>query len=135
MSNDGGSVDGTVVDPRLAPRRLKVSLVPPETGIFLRVEQGEGTHRHFELSSGGVYIIGRDGSDIPLDDPKVSRKHAEIGLYGPGVYVVRDLASTNGTRVNGRLVAEKTAIKHTDLIQVGDTALRFHVLDATIPLS
>jgi len=134
MGNDG-SVDGTMVDPRLAPRRLKESLVPPETGIFLRVEQGEGTNRHFELSSGGVYIIGRDGSDIPLDDPKVSRKHAEIGLYGPGVYVVRDLASTNGTRVNGRLVAEKTTIKHTDLIQVGDTALRLHVLDATIPLS
>ena len=35
-------------------------------------------------------------ADIELDDHKVSRKHAEIGLYGPEAYVLRDLRGPDG---------------------------------------
>ena len=45
--------------------------------------------------------IGRDaGNDMPLDDPNVSRFHAEVVTTGDGLEV-RDLGSRNGTRVNG----------------------------------
>ena len=51
--------------------------------------------------------IGRLPScDIPVPDPNVSRKHAEIRPSGDG-YVVIDLGSTNGTRVNGATVGER----------------------------
>lgn len=126
---------GTVLDPRLAPRRLKEGLVPADTGLYLRIEEGPGQHEVYTLSAGGVYLIGRKGADIVLDDEKVSRKHAEIGLYGPGAYVLRDLASTNGTLLNGRRVSEKAKLQHWDLIRVGDTELRFAVVEEAADLS
>ena len=128
-------VAGTVLDPKLAPKRLKEGLVPDDTGIFLRIEGGIGAGTIFTLSSGGVYLIGREGADIVLKDEKISRRHAEIGLYGPDAYVVRDLASTNGTLLNGRRVSEKAKLRSGDLIRVGDTTLRFSLVGNSIPLS
>jgi predicted component of type VI protein secretion system len=132
--NKGDSVTGTTLDPELAPRRLKEGLVPSGTVIFLSIEEGRGAGHTLSLSAGGVYLIGREGADIVLQDEKVSRKHAEIGLYGPDAYVLRDLASTNGTYVNDRRVSEKTRLQHWDLIRVGDTLLRFSIYDDAIPV-
>jgi pSer/pThr/pTyr-binding forkhead associated (FHA) protein len=132
--DDPPRTDGTVVDSRLAPRRLKEGLVPGDTGIFLRVEEGGSRGEVFTLSRGGVYVIGRDGADIVIPDEKVSRKHAEIGLYGPGAFVLRDLASTNGTLLNGRRVQEKAKLSNWDTIRVGDTVLRFNMVEGSIPL-
>jgi len=125
----------TTLDPKLAPIRLKQGLVPPDTGIFLRIDEGPGAGQAYVLSQGGVYLIGRDGADIELDDRKVSRKHAEIGLYGPEAYVLRDLASTNGTYVNGRRIGEKHKLQNGDVIRVGETTLQFTMLENTVPLS
>jgi pSer/pThr/pTyr-binding forkhead associated (FHA) protein len=133
--DDSNPVDQTVLDPKLAPHRLKEGLVPSDTGIFLRIEKGPGSPRVITLSAGGVYTIGREGADIELEDDKVSRKHAEIGLYGPGAYVLRDLASTNGTLLNGRRVAEKAPLGKWDEIRVGDTVLLFTVVDNAIAVS
>jgi len=127
--------EGTVVDPRLSRPRLKEGLVPPDTGIWLRAEEGPDRGRVFTLSAGGVYLIGREGADIALTDEKVSRKHAEIGLYGPGANVLRDLASTNGTRLNDRRVTEKIALSNGDVVRVGDTLLRFSVVANSIPVA
>ena len=129
------SATGTVLDPQLAPRRLKEGLVPDDTGIFLRIEEGVDAGTVFTLSSGGVYLIGREGADIVLNDEKVSRRHAELGLYGPDAYVIRDLASTNGTRLNDRRVSEKAKLRHEDLIRIGDTTLRLSLVGDSIPLS
>jgi len=134
-NDDKQPMTGTVLDPKLAPRRLKDSLVPPDTGIYLRIEHGQGASKIYTLSSGGVYVIGRDGADIPLDDGKVSRKHAEIGLYGPDALVLRDLASTNGTMLNGRRVNDRAKLKNWDEIRVGDTVLRFVTVENSIPMS
>ena len=125
----------TTFDPKLAPHRLKEGLVPSDTGLFLRIEEGLGASQVFTLSAGGVYVIGREGADIALEDKKVSRKHAEIGLYGPDAYVLRDLASTNGTYLNGRRVSEKSKLKHWDLILIGDTKLRFALVENSIPVA
>jgi pSer/pThr/pTyr-binding forkhead associated (FHA) protein len=54
----------------------------------------------------GTAIVGRVGEvDIVLDNPLVSRRHAEITV-GPDGVSVRDLGSTNGTFVNGERVTE-----------------------------
>ena len=133
--SDMNFAKGTQLDARMAPHRLKEGLVPGDTGIFLRIEEGAGQGQTTNLSEGGVYLIGRENADLALEDEKVSRKHAEIGLYGPGAYVLRDLASTNGTFVNGRRVSEKVKLKHWDLIRVGDTLIRFAQIDDSIPIS
>jgi hypothetical protein len=140
MSNSSRSMGptATVLDPALAPRRLKQGMIPSDTGIYIRIEESPwvgGAGSVFTLSSGGVYLIGREGADIPLQDDKVSRKHAEIGLYGPRGLVLRDLASTNGTRLNGKRICEKAKLASGDLIQVGDTAIRFSVVEHAISVS
>ena len=128
-------IASTMLDPSQGRPRLKEGLISPDTGIFIRIEEGPGKGRVFTLSSGGVYLVGRDGADIVLEDEKVSRKHAEIGLYGPDAFVVRDLASTNGTRLNGKKIADREKLNHWDLIRVGDTLLRFAVIEGSISVS
>ena len=61
--------------------------------------------------------------DIVLSDPNVSRRHAEVRRQGTG-FVVVDLGSTNGTRVNGAGVKERP-VQDGDLITVGGTKIRF----------
>jgi len=68
-------------------------------------------------------LIGRDGPglDIPLHgDPYVSRRHAEIVWLGSG-WGVRDLGSTNGTRINGVAVegTEVRSLGPEDVVEVG----------------
>jgi hypothetical protein len=76
--------------------------------------------------SGSRFVIGRSrDSDLTLDDPNVSRRHAELRRED-GAWVVADLASTNGVKVNGRRVAEHRLIPG-DEITVGLETLQFHV--------
>lgn len=72
----------------------------------LRLETGEV----FPLSE-TVTTVGRGGGvDISLDDPSVSRLHAEIVRRGSHVYVCDLGLSTNGTRVNGRPVGRRVLL-------------------------
>jgi pSer/pThr/pTyr-binding forkhead associated (FHA) protein len=135
MKDDKEDPRNTVLDPSQAPRRMKSSLVPGDTGIYLRIEDGPDQGKTYMLSAGGTYLIGREGADIVLDDEKVSRKHAELGLFGPGAYVLRDLRSTNGTSVNERRVDQRVNLKNWDLIRIGDTRLRFAVVEKSIKVA
>lgn len=67
-------------------------------------------------------VIGRmDECDIALDDRNVSRRHAEMRRVGDSV-VVTDLASTNGTKVNGVAIREHL-LQSGDEIEVGSSKL------------
>jgi hypothetical protein len=74
-----------------------------------------------------VSLIGRSRRcDVVLTDPNVSRQHAELRLTGSQV-VLRDLGSTNGTRVNRRAVSQ-VVLQPGDRIEVGTTELLFERL-------
>jgi pSer/pThr/pTyr-binding forkhead associated (FHA) protein len=60
--------------------------------------------------------------DIRIDDPGVSRQHAEITL-GTDV-TLRDLGSTNGTLVNGRMVSA-VVLADGARIQLGTTTVTY----------
>jgi pSer/pThr/pTyr-binding forkhead associated (FHA) protein len=65
-----------------------------------------------------VITIGRAPDNmIVIDDPSVSGRHAQLQLAGE-VYRLRDLESTNGTRVNGIPVRE-AALRFDDRIHFG----------------
>lgn len=60
----------------------------------------------FELRPGIPLVLGRAlSSDLPVLDPTVSRRHAELTVMGSGVDV-RDLGSSNGTYVGGERVTQ-----------------------------
>lgn len=71
-----------------------------------------------------IVAIGRvPESTIVLADPNVSRHHAEIRPRGSG-YVVVDVGSTNGTRVNGVRISEHE-LADGDELQFGNTRMHF----------
>src|ERR1700738_986802 len=71
-----------------------------------------------------VTTIGRGrGVDVRLDDPSVSRLHAEIIRRGPYVYVVDLGLSRNGTRVNGRPIARRV-LDEGDVLSFGAARCR-----------
>ncbi len=71
-----------------------------------------------------IVTIGRlPESTLVVDDPNVSRAHAEIRPHGTGFRIV-DLSSTNGTKVNGERVAERQ-LSDGDRIEVGPVTFRF----------
>ena len=71
-------------------------------------------------------LIGRSRSaGVRIDDSSVSHEHASIELASSG-FAIRDLASTNGVRVNGATV-EASDLKHGDRIEVGGCELQYVV--------
>ena len=76
--------------------------------------------------SGSRLLIGRSRDcDITIDDPNVSRRHAEL-RNEDGRWVVADLGSTNGVKVNGRRV-ERAALEPGDELVFGLARLRFEL--------
>ena len=72
-------------------------------------------------------VMGRSREcDIVLDDAGVSRRHAEIRPT-EGDWVLADLGSTNGVRINGRTLRGKHALQLGDRIELGNTELVFDV--------
>ncbi|MCH8242392.1 MAG: FHA domain-containing protein [Planctomycetes bacterium] len=76
-----------------------------------------------------VLMIGRSiETDLRLfEDTAVSRIHCVISLP-EDTLIIEDRESTNGTRVNGRMVFEPTELRDGDSITVGATELKVRVL-------
>lgn len=73
----------------------------------------------------GHYVLGRHlQNDIVLNDTNVSRRHAEF-VSAAGEVTVKDLGSTNGTKVNGVLVTGEQLLQHGDVINFGTAQVRF----------
>ena len=69
-----------------------------------------------------ILLLGRQAEcDVQLNSRKVSRRHCVIAQINDYL-VVRDLDSTNGTRLNGQL-ADEAELKDGDVIQLGESTL------------
>lgn len=76
-----------------------------------------------ELLPGRTLVVGRAvTSDVPIYDPTISRRHAEISLSNSGVRV-KDLDSSNGTQLNGVRITEAEAGLN-DVVAFGKVAFR-----------
>ena len=85
-----------------------------------------------DLQLGRTLVVGRAvTSDIPIYDPTISRRHAEVSLTETGV-LVRDLGSSNGTFLNGAKVAEAEAAAN-DVVTFGKVAFRVKEVTAPAP--
>lgn len=96
------------------------ALLRPQTAIL--VVDG----RRLAVYEGGA-IIGRSRKcEIVLEDPNVSRRHAELRPRG-GSWILTDLGSTNGSRVNGRPITGPTVVTPGDEIELGTAVMRFEL--------
>ncbi len=67
-------------------------------------------------------LIGRGSTQVPLTDPTISRRHAQLQAADAG-WLLTDLGSANGTYVNGVRIQKPTRLKHGDQIRVGGTLM------------
>ncbi|HJW94820.1 MAG TPA: FHA domain-containing protein [Thermoanaerobaculia bacterium] len=84
----------------------------------------DGTEKSYRLQTHRPFTVGRDpGNDIILRDPKVSRHHAEI-VFERGFFVLHDLASANGTYINGKRI-RVAPLTHGAKLRMGNSYGRF----------
>src|SRR5205807_10635907 len=129
-----GRTEGyTFVGPVAVELETDASLGAGEFLVAGRTEEGPGggPFGAVILDDGRRVVVGEDPvtvgrlpeCDIVLADSNVSRRHAEVRRQGNG-FVVVDLGSTNGTKVNGVGVRERR-LADGDELRVGNTRLRF----------
>ena len=103
--------------------------LPSRTKLSVEIIDGPDRGKVIWMSSSRL-IIGRSDADLVIEDQKVSKKHATIEVYSRTNIFIRDLASTNGTSVNGNQVI-KQKLNDGDVIQIGKVKMRFRQVDTT----
>ena len=87
--------------------------------LRLIIEDDEGTTTVVPLGSDAVTIGRQQGNTIQLTEKNVSRRHAR--LYPESeVWVIEDLGSYNGIKVNGQAIDARVNLKEGDVVQIGD---------------
>ncbi len=90
-----------------------------EEAFLLQVETGS----KFSIDRDLVKIGRLEDNDIIINDPSVSRHHAELSREGP-TYIIRDLGSTNGSKINQSPMRE-AILEDEDCITLGKTDFIF----------
>ncbi|WP_018025090.1 FhaA domain-containing protein [Corynebacterium ulceribovis] len=94
----------------------------PVRGRHVTLQPRTGAHPAYEVKQGAANVIGRSKeADLVLDDPSVSRLHAEISFDGESAILV-DTRSSNGTSVNGMKVFN-WELADGDVIELGRSIL------------
>lgn len=91
--------------------------------LLLRIDNGELAGKRFEVASGGLRLGRSSSNDVHIPDEELSRNHCYFE-ESDGVIRVTDLASANGTMLNGRqLGADPVALSQGDVIEAGSTKI------------
>jgi len=131
---DMNSTNGTQLDGQQIQSKVQLPWLPGETirvgdlrgnsvSMDIKRDVGEASPTHHpgmqKLSQFSHILIGRDpASQLHLNDPAISRRHAEIVRQDAG-YAIRDLGSANGTFVNGQRVSGWVPLCMNDVVHVG----------------
>jgi DNA-binding NtrC family response regulator len=103
---------------------LNAESLTPEGSAWLVVESG-GRSRPVEIGADPLVIGSDESCQVSIDDPHVSRRHAEIRRT-PGGIVLRDLGSRNGTML-GRIAVKEAVLSSGAEIKIGMTTIRFEM--------
>jgi hypothetical protein len=95
----------------------------------LRVVSGPAAGRTVDIDE--EVVIGREDTDLEIDDPELSRRHAVVRRFANRLQV-EDLGSTNGTYVDGARIAEPTLLGGGAEIRIGTTIL---AVEGVLPVS
>jgi S-DNA-T family DNA segregation ATPase FtsK/SpoIIIE len=103
----------------------EVTEIPADIEAKLLIVSGPDSGRIIPLKD-PITLLGRDKDcHVQIDDPRVSGRHAAVYFAG-GEFRIRDLASTNGTLLNGSALTD-FAFADGDDARVGKSVLRLVV--------
>ena len=90
----------------------------PGLKIKFRIET-DGNVTEKTASVRNRIVLGRGNDcDVQIDDKSVSKHHLEISLQADGLYV-KDLGSSNGTKVNGSPLTDSRTLRTNDILEMG----------------
>ena len=101
----------------------KIKIIPPEKVYSFKVVEGSDRGKVYPLEEKNRFSLGRNGADIVLKDPRVSKIHCVVEFYN-GIVVIKDMNSTNGSLLNQFVLAEDF-LKNGDKLRIGNTVLEF----------
>ncbi|HIG05404.1 MAG TPA: FHA domain-containing protein, partial [Planctomycetes bacterium] len=91
--------------------------------ILLKIEDSNGK-RIVTLTGEGPWIIGRDSTcEVEIADHRASRRHARLISTEQGL-VIEDLASSNGTLLDGRSIEGRAPFPGRSTLKIGDVLIR-----------
>jgi len=104
---------------------------PNDKQGFLTVVRGGGADLGKSMPVGKLIEIGSSKNcGLSLGDMHVSSRHARLWHSDDGSYLLEDLGSSNGTRINLKEAKSKVALVDGDKIYVGKSVIRFTMADA-----
>ncbi len=117
------------------PRSSLVETMPedslPEAYLVLIADRGQ---REVHRVHRTVMTLGRGPeSDLVLTNPRVSRRHAQLTWDGQR-FLIRDLGSKNGTRINGAAVTAPRPVNDGDSLELADSRLQFQTSAPTVTI-
>jgi diguanylate cyclase (GGDEF)-like protein len=97
---------------------------------IVQIAAGSEQGRILQIPFEGRFVVGRGRDcDLVLLDPSCSRQHAEFYVAPDDSTYVKDLGSTNGTRINGKRITGSAALADGDRVQLGDNSvLKFQLV-------
>src|SRR5436305_8640957 len=76
------------------------------------------------------FTVGRHSeNDLTIADGRLSRDHLKIERRA-GAFFVSDLGSSNGTKLNGRVVAESVPVGNGDELDLGGVAIKVEIVES-----
>jgi pSer/pThr/pTyr-binding forkhead associated (FHA) protein len=91
--------------------------------VKLILEKGARKAQIFQLRVSDTIVGRRRGCDLRIPSESVSRRHCRL-TYRDDYLTVEDLASVNGTMVNGQLIAKPTIVHPGDRITIGSVTFQ-----------
>ena len=94
----------------------------PQVKYKHKIIQGPSQGDEIELHN-DTLIIGRESdTDIQINAPSVSRRHARL-VKRPEGYWIEDIGSSNGTFINGKRIEDRISLNPGDQIRLGQSIL------------
>jgi diguanylate cyclase (GGDEF)-like protein len=103
-------------NPKLRSHAVLFTLTGPQQGAL------------FALQAASIWLGRNPELSVDLEDEAVSARHAHVTRRLDGYYL-HDASSRNGTFVNGERISQPYRLIDGDHVQLGNTILRFSMLD------
>src|SRR3954467_8518869 len=98
----------------------------------LVIVQGRSASKTLKLAD-GVTTVGRhDDCQLRIKSSQVSRKHCEL-FEQKGLFLAKDLGSSNGTYVNGKRVVDQHVLEPGDELTIGQVKLKVGKIGEALP--
>ena len=103
----------------------------PRPVATLVIQGGSQAGTSFPVSGDEAFIGREEGLHVVLQDEESSRRHARISWLA-GQFMIEDLGSTNGTKLNGVPISTPQMLYSGDKISIGQTTLVFEMAAASL---